>query len=57
MDSDRLAALQVVEHFVDEILALMHAAMQAEREACARIADSLPDPEGIAKAIRARGQA
>ena len=39
--------------------AYIQAAVQAEREACAKVADGWPDydVQGLAEAIRARGQA
>ena len=43
----------------EEVLRLVNSAIEAEREACAKVADGWPDydVQGLAEAIRARGQA
>lgn len=40
----------------DRIAAAIRAAVAAEREACAKLAESWGDPHGVADQIRARGQ-
>jgi len=42
----------------EEILRLVNSAIEAEREACAKVADGWPDydVQGLAEAIRARGE-
>jgi hypothetical protein len=43
----------------EEVLRLVNKAIEKEREACAKVADGWPDydVQGLAEAIRARGQA
>jgi len=54
-----LVAFKIVNDCDEEILRLANAAIAEEREACAKVADGWPDydVQGLADAIRARGQA
>ena len=59
---ERFAALIIANHPPQSFMTWQEgneAGKQAEREACAKIADRWPDydVEGLAQAIRARGQA
>jgi hypothetical protein len=49
-------AFKAVNDCNEEILVLVNAAIAAEREACAKFAYKVTSYEGIAEAIRARGQ-
>ena len=52
-------AMGMVETLMGKLKPLTEKAVEVEREACAKVADGWPDydVQGLAEAIRARGQA
>lgn len=55
----KIIAKQLHKHFPEELERFATLVASAEREACAKVADGWPDydVQGLAEAIRARGQA
>lgn len=54
-----LVAFKPLMHCDQEVLKLVNAAIEAEREACAKVLEKIsnaPDMQAYAAAIRARGQ-